>query len=135
MEERGAAGLRERLGELEAPDVINAAECPDVIIAVEYPDVINAVKYPGVINAVECPDVINAVECSDVIKAVEGSDVIHTVMNKYVSTSESHDIFEASAEAENSLDKAEARLDRLEGVVSVGEAGEVVCLAFWLGGI
>ena len=126
MEELGAAGLRERLGELEAPDVINAAECPDVIIAVEYPDVINAVKYPGVINAVEC---------SDVIKAVEGSDVIHTVMNKYVSTSESHDIFEASAEAENSLDKAEARLDRLEGVVSVGEAGEVVCLAFWLGGI
>ena len=51
-------------------------------------------------------------------------------MNKYVSTFESHDIFEASAEAKNSLDKAEARLDRLEGVVPVGEAGEDVCLMF-----
>ena len=97
MEEPGAAGPREGLRELEFPDVINAAARPDVINAVEFPDVIKAVERPDVINTVE---------------SVSGS-------NKYVKASESFDIFEASAEAKGGLDKAEARLDRLEGVTNL----------------
>ena len=97
MEEPGAAGPREGLGELEFPDVINAAEFADVINAVEFPDVIKAVEFPDVINTV---------------KSVSDS-------NKYVKASESYDIFEASAEAKGGLDKAEARLDRLEGVTNL----------------
>ena len=47
--------------------------------------------------------------------------------NKYFKAPESYDAFEASAEAKGGLDRAEARLDRLEGVVPVGDVGEDVC--------
>ena len=91
------AGPREGLRELEFSDVINAAARSDVISAVEFSDVIKAVEHPDVINTVE---------------SVSGS-------NKCVKASESFDIFEALAEAKGGLDKAEARLDRLEGVTNL----------------
>ena len=63
-------------------------------------------------------------------------DVIETVgnvvgiLNKSFKALKSRDAFESSAEAKDGLAKAEARLDRLEGAVSMGDAEEDVCLLF-----
>ena len=51
-------------------------------------------------------------------------------MNKSFKALKSRDALESSAEVKDGLAKAEARLDRLEGAVSVGDAEEDVCLLF-----
>ena len=71
------------------------------------------------------------------LEELELRDIIDTagrvagiIPNKSFKALESRDALENSAEVKDGLAEAEARLDRLEGAVPVGDAEEDVCLLF-----